>query len=289
MTLLVYPDGERLYAGVAAPEAARDLDPPLALPEALEGFLRAAAGRRDLRVRATDLRFRDGSLFVGSERLRLRPHAVNQVHHLVLGRARRVVRGDDLRRGLVLLGERVLVLRVEHDEVRAVVGERFASIDDDDILGRITRAAEAMGWLDLRVRFVATSERVTIVRATLGRSRVDVRPRDPFERGMEIGNSEIGARAFTLSPITWRGRCFNVSIGRPTLRLVHVGSQHRLVRDWRKEIATCLDRARPLIEAWSGSALFDAANDITSDAKARPLRVRLALEREAQRMIEAAR
>lgn len=289
MTFLVYPDGERASAAVAPPEAAHDLDPALALPEALERFLRAAAGRHELRVRARDLRFRDGTLLVGSERLRLRPHAVNQLHHRELVRGRGVASGDDLRRGLARLGERVLVLRVEDDEVRAILGARFTPIDDADILGRIARAAEAMNWRDLRVRFVATSERITVVRATLGRSRVDVRPGDPFERGMEIGNSEVGARAFTLSPITWRGRCFNVSIGRPTLRLVHVGSLHRLVRDWRKEVATCLDRARPLIEVWSASALFDAANDITSDAKARPLRARLALERRAQQMIEAGR
>ncbi len=283
-----WPDGERVSAAVAAPEVARELDPPIGLAEALAGFLRAAEGRRDLRARASELRFRDGGLLVGGERVELRPLAATQLQRLVLRRGRVVARGDDLRRGLKLLADHVLVLRLDQGEVRAIVGERFATIDDADMLARITRAASAMSWSDLRVRYLATNERITIVRATLGRSRMDVRPGDPFERGLEIRNSEVGARAFSLSPLTWRGRCFNVTLGQPTLRLVHVGARPRVLRDWRKELAICLDRARTMLDAWCRSAAFDAANAITSAARLRGLASRVAAERRAQRVVEDA-
>jgi hypothetical protein len=284
-----WPDGERLHAAVAPLEVARDHDPSLGLPEALAGFQRAAAGRRDLRLRAGDLRFRDGTLLAAGERLRLRPHAVRQLHHLVHGSGVRVRRGDDLRRGLALLGGRGLVLRVEDDQVRAIVGERFAPIDDTDILARITRAAEAMRWRDLRVRFIATSERATIVRATLGRSRVDLRAGDAWERGLELRNSEVGASAFSVVPLVFRAACWNYSIAsRPTLRLVHLGSAHRLVRDHRKDLAFALDRARPLLSAWSTSPIYDDANAITSAARDRSLRERVRMERRAQALVEDA-
>lgn len=286
-----YPDGEPLYAALTPPESARDFAPTLSLSDAAAAVLDAAAGRRDLRVRLGGLVVRDGLLVVGGERLRLRPRSVKQLHHrvrLVLGR--RVERGHDLRRGLALLRDRIVLLRVGGDEVRAVLGGHFTPMDDGDVLARIARAATAMDWCDLRVRFVATSDAITIVRATLGRSRVDLRTDDPFEAGVELQSSDVGRAALTLRAVTWRNVCFNWTRHRaPTLRLVHVGGAHRLDRDWRLVLAEVIRTSREMLDGWNSCPAFDAANDTSEAAKARSLAGRLAHERLAQRIVEDAR
>jgi hypothetical protein len=286
-----YPDGEPLCAALGASEAVRDLDPGLRLADAAAALLEAAAGRRDVAVRARDLDLAGGVLFLGGERLRLRPYAARQLHDRVAqALEHRVHRGDDARRGLALLGDRVLVLRVELDEVRAVLGGRFRALDDAEVITRIARAANAMGWSrDLLVRFLATSESRTVVRATLGRSRADVRPGDSFERGVEIANSEVGGGALRFTSITWRTRCFNFTRAmRPALRLLHVGPTHRIERDLRKDIAHVLHGARQLLDGWRTSAAFEEANAVSSAAKGRGLAVRLAEESRAQQVAEDA-
>lgn len=284
-----YPDGEPIWTAAGSPEEVRDLSPSLALHDAVAALQRAAAGRRDLRVRLRDLVVTGGTVHVGGERLRLRERPVKQLHHRaarVLGRG--VASGDDLRRGIALLGDRLVVLRVEDDVLRAVVGAHFSVMDDLDVLARIARAAAAMGWRDLRARFIATSEASTIVRATLARSRVDVLPGDAFEVGVEMANSEVGAGALALRSLTWRSKCWNYSLGPRSLRLPHVGGPHRLDRDLRKDLAHVVHEGRALLDAWRGSVAFDDANAVSSAAKDRRLACRLVEERRAQQVVEDA-
>src|SRR5690606_7156581 len=151
--------------------------------------------------------FRDGRVqFDGGEVLGLRPVAGRQLRRLAaraLGRP--VASGDDIRRALALRGDRRVLVRVEGDAVRAILGTNFTPLDDSDILGRLARAVAAVGWKrTLRVRFIAESEAITVVRATLATSRVELRGSDAFERGFEAMNSEVGAAAFSIRPIVFR-------------------------------------------------------------------------------------
>lgn len=185
-----------------------------------------------------------------------------------------------------------MLVRLDGREVRSVVGGRYAVLDDVPTFTRIARAIDSMGWRnDLVVRLVATTDATTVVRLTLRRSRVEIRPDDEFERGIEIANSETGRSALMLTPITFRLGCFNFSrSSRPTLRLVHAGAALRRVqRDLRKDIAQALDAARSLLDGWRSSPSFDAANAITDAAKSSgSLACRIAEERRAQRLVEDA-
>ena len=265
------------------------LRPPQSLAEVVESVLApAGALQRDVRVSAGALDVQDGHVIVGGEAFALRPGAARQLRALAGVAARSP--SVDLRGALTARGERAVLVRLDGREVRAVLGGGYVALDDLDVFSRIDRAIGAMGWRDdLVVRLVATTDATTIVRLTLLRSRVEVRPGDDFERGVEIANGECGRAAFTLTPIVWRAGCFNFarSTAGPTLRIVHAGAAlRRLERDLRKDIAHALDAARVLLDGWRTSPQYDAANAMTDAAKCRSLAVRIAEERRAQRIVE---
>ena len=290
-TFPTWPDGERLCAARTPAETVFEPDRPVTLAAVSERRLAGVSGRRDHRTRLEAIQVRDGELRVGVHLLRLRPRATAQLREIAaasLGRAPQS--GDELRRGLVLLGDRPVLVRVEDDDVRAVLSDRFVPIDDATLLPMLARAIEAMRWTrNLRARLVVCSESMTIVRLTLRTSRTLLFADDAFERGVQISNSETGACAFTLTPITWRSACWNYALARrPTLRLPHVGAPHRLHRDLRKDIALALHTGRAMLDAWRSSAMFERANMTNASARGRACRARLLLERQAQLLVEDA-
>jgi hypothetical protein len=191
-----------------------------------------------------------------------------------------------VRRALRAEGERLLLLRLDGEAVRAVLGTAFVRLDD--VFERVAGAVERIGWRDdLVVRFVATTASATVVRLTLRSSRLDVREGDIFERGIEIANGETGRHALTFTPLTWRARCFNFGLApRSVVRIVHVRcGALRLEYVLQDVLVEALDAAGALLEAWRSSPRFDDANDITSNAKLLSLGARRAEERRGQGVV----
>ncbi len=277
---------ERLWAATTPPDDVRDFREPLTLADALRGVLVPAfALRRDERVpaRALGLALVDGHLRLGGRAYALRRRAARQLAALAGGHVSPPQVADAVRRGLRALGERTVLVRLDGEDVRAVLTARFTALDDREVFMRIERAVAAMRWSRrLLVRFVGVSESITVLRATLATSRVEVRSGDVFERGVEIINGEVGVVALRFTPLTWRALCSNVLLARaPSLRVIHARSARPIERDLRKDLAHALHGARALIDAWRSSAHADAANAITLGAQARTLRGRLADERRA--------
>ncbi len=274
---------ERLWATGTPPEVVRDLAPvPLRL--GVERVLAPSwALRRDIRVPACRVEFRDGHVVVGGERFALRRRAARQLAGLVMDHRDRPVSAAAVRRGLRARGTRLLLVRLDGFEVRAILGAGFLPVDDEELFRRLAHAIDAMGWARrLVVRFIAMSEVVTVVRATLTSTRTNVFPSDAFERGIEIVNSEAGAYALRFTPAIWRVTCGNWALGtRPTWRLRHSGSMHRIERDLRKDVAGAIEAARYMLAAWRSSPSADRANELTDAAKDRALLGRLADERRA--------
>lgn len=280
---------ERASATRTAPEAVIELRPPRPLAEVVAGVLVPASTlRRDVEVAASALDVAEGHVRLGRAWHPLRPLAARQLRALAGVSAQSP--SVELRRALAARGSRRVLARLDGDVVRAMLGIGFVPLDDVVILSRIASAIESMGWRsDLVARLIATSDAITIVRLTLRRSRLEPRPGDAFERGIEITNSETGLAAFSLRPLVWRSGCFNFSIAaQPTLRLIHAGSAHRVERDLRKDLAHALDGARSLLGAWRASPAFDLANEISGAAKERSLAGRIAEERRAQQLVQDA-
>lgn len=184
--------GEREPASAArTPQSASSIFDRLdAWPRSSGAFWQpAGALRRDLRVAGGTLAVRDGRLTAGCETFALRPMAARQLQALVGVRAHSP--SAELRRALAARGDRVVLVRLDGCEVRAVLGAAFVPFDDLDVHTRIARAIGAMGWQrDLLVREIATTEATTLVRLTLRRShrgpprgRVRARRRDREQRG----------------------------------------------------------------------------------------------------------
>ncbi len=286
MTPSVLAQPERLWTALTPVEVVTEFHEPVALADAVRRLVEPASRlHRDVRVPASQIDVRDGLLRVEGACFPLRRAASAQLRVLAGVSAGSPSVASAVRRGLRARGARPLVVRLEADEVRAVVSARFVVLDDRELFERLASAIEAMGWHDdLVVRFVGMSDAMTIVRMTLRSARTEVRRGDAHEPGVEVLTGACGTCALRLTSPTWRATCSNFLLASaPTLRLAHAGSPHLFTRDWRKSLALALHAARALIAAWRSSAQAhaDAANALTLGAQARRLRGRLADERSA--------
>lgn len=279
----------RLWAAPDAADAwaapAVGLD-PLAALEALLASPRL--GRRDVLVRPTELLIERGGTVClpDGSRLRLRRRAGSQLARLAGGGlGRRPVSFPEVRSGLSRAHAAELRLRLERDEVRAVLTDQFAPLDDLVLFPRIARDIETMC---LEVPCVArawATGTVSVIRLTVPGARAFVRSHDALEPGIEIRNSEVGASALTISPLVYRLSCGNVAIASRSAgayRLRHAGRQEmrapgslvpaiaRAFAFAHEHVAEWLDAARRDLVApeWcERTAAYDLANDVTSHAQ----------------------
>ncbi|MGE0790081.1 MAG: DUF932 domain-containing protein [Sandaracinaceae bacterium] len=165
------------------------------------------------------------------------------------------------------------LLRLAGGEVRAVVSERYAAIDDELLLDVIGEVLDRAGYLaEACVRASAVGAH-TLLRITLPGESVAVKPGDVIEFGLDIGNSEVGLRSVQLTPITYRLICTNgmrAWRSEAAVRMRHVGDPKRLKEQLRDAVPVAFAEARGDIERWrrATEVLIDNALDEVESLRA---------------------
>jgi len=158
------------------------------------------------------------------------------------------------------------LFRLAGGEVRAVVSDRYAAIDDALLLDVVTEVLDRAGYLaETRVRASAVGAH-TLLRITLPAESVAVRKDDVIEYGLDIGNSEVGLRSVQVTPITYRLICTNgmrAWRSEAAVRMRHVGDPKRLQEQLRDAVPVAFAEARGDIERWRRATeiLIDSALD----------------------------
>lgn len=115
--------------------------------------------------------------------------------------------------GMQGMAETAGTLRLASGEARALLSDRYTALDNEHALETMRRSLRARGMLgDVRVKSLATG-RTFSMRMTLPGEAVTIdNPRqvgDVVETGLELLNGELGNRAISITPITWRLVCLN--------------------------------------------------------------------------------
>lgn len=157
-----------------------------------------------------------------------------------------------------------VLLRLAGGEVRAVVSDRYAALDDALVLDVVGEVLDRAGYLaECRVRASAVGAH-TLLRITLPAESIAVRQGDLIEWGLDIGNSEVGVRSVQVTPITYRLICTNgmrAWRSEAAMRMRHVGDPKRLREQLRDAVPVALAEARGDIERWrrASEVLVDEA------------------------------
>lgn len=145
------------------------------------------------------------------------------------------------------------LLRLAGGEVRAIVSDRYAAIDDALLLDVVEETLDRAGYLaETRVRASAVGSH-TLLRITLPAESVAVRKDDVIEYGLDIGNSEVGLRSVQITPITYRLICTNgmrAWRSEAAVRMRHVGDPKRLEEQLRDAIPVAFAEARGDLDRW---------------------------------------
>ncbi|MCC6874787.1 MAG: DUF932 domain-containing protein [Sandaracinaceae bacterium] len=158
------------------------------------------------------------------------------------------------------------LLRLAGGEIRAVVSDRYAAIDDElllDVVGEVLARAGYLSEACVRASAVGAH---TLLRVTLPGESVAVKPGDVIEHGLDIGNSEVGLRSVQVTPITYRLICTNgmrAWRSEAAVRMRHVGDPKRLKVQLRDAVPVAFAEARGDIERWrrATEVLIDNALD----------------------------
>ncbi len=150
-------------------------------------------------------------------------------------------------------------LRLRGEEVAAVVSDRYAPLDVEEL---VTCVRDALVRFDLlqgvRVRGVA-SGMVDNMRLILPSESVAVKVGDVSNVGIDISTSSFGRSAIHLSPMIWRLVCLNglrSSEKRGQLSFRHVGDKDRLRAGIAEAIPSALAHARGLMDQWKQAVTF---------------------------------
>jgi hypothetical protein len=165
------------------------------------------------------------------------------------------------------------LLRLAGGEVRALVGDRYAALDDERVLDEVAEVLDRAGYLDdARVRASAAGPH-TLLRITMPGEGVAVKPGDVIEWGLDIGNSEVGLRSVQVTPVTYRLVCTNGMRSwksEAAMRMRHVGDPKRLREQLRDAIPVAFAEARGDIDRWrrATEVLIDDALDEIENLRA---------------------
>jgi hypothetical protein len=162
------------------------------------------------------------------------------------------------------------LLRLADNEVRAIMSDRYAAIDDSFLLDVVDDVLSKSGFRDdALVRATSTGPH-TILRVTVPSAGVAVRKNDIIEYGLDIANSELGLRSVQVTPITHRLVCTNgmrAWRSDASLRMRHVGDPDRLRDQLRDAIPVAFAEARGDIARWKKATevlIDDALDEIES-------------------------
>jgi hypothetical protein len=145
-------------------------------------------------------------------------------------------------------------LRLANGEARALVSDRYAALDNHlilDVLDKTLRAAGLLG--EVRVRSVAVGPTLSL-RMTFPEHDAIVRSphvNDVVEVGLDLLNGEVGNRAISITPLTWRLVCLNGmrrADREMAQRLRHVGDPARIEEAFRDAVPVALAAGHGLRE-----------------------------------------
>jgi hypothetical protein len=150
-------------------------------------------------------------------------------------------------------------LRLRGEEVAAVVSDRYAPLDVEEL---VTCVRDALVRFDLlqgvRVRGVA-SGMVDNMRLILPSEEVALKPGDVSNVGLDISTSSFARSAIHISPMVWRLVCTNGLRSphrRGQLSFRHVGDKDRLRAGIAEAIPSALAHARGLMTQWQKAVTF---------------------------------
>ena len=161
-------------------------------------------------------------------------------------------------------------LRLRGEQVSAVVSDRYAPLDPEELLDCVRSALVKFDLLhDVRVRGVA-SGLVDNMRLILPSESVAVKVGDVSNVGLDITTSSFARSSVRLSPMTFRLVCLNgmrAGERRGELNFRHVGDTQRLRAGIAEAIPSALAHARGLMTQWQRSINFmveDVARQVES-------------------------
>jgi Domain of unknown function (DUF932) len=146
------------------------------------------------------------------------------------------------------------LLRLAGNEIRAVVSERYAAIDDAFLLEVVDDVFKSAGYRDDALVYAAATGPHTLLRITVPAFGVAVKRDDIIEWGLDIANSELGLHYVQVTPITHRLVCANgmrAWKSEANLRMRHVGDADRLRDQLRGAVPVAFAEARVTSRAGS--------------------------------------
>jgi hypothetical protein len=158
------------------------------------------------------------------------------------------------------------LLRLAGNEVRAIVSERYAALDDSFLLEVVDDVLAASEYRDDAVVRATSTGLHTVLRVTVPSAGVVVKKDDVIEWGLDIGNSELGLRSVQITPVTYRLVCTNgmrAWRSEASLRMRHSGDPARLRDQLRDAIPVAFAEARGDVARWQKATelLIDDALD----------------------------
>ncbi len=145
------------------------------------------------------------------------------------------------------------LVRTVGGEVRALLSDRYAPMDNEIVIETLDTALAAHGLRDdVRVRAVATGRSFGLRLTMPGEASVvrhDAKVGDVVETGLDLLNGEIGNRSASITPITYRLTCTNgmrSASREDARRFHHVGDPRRLEQAFRDAVPTVIARSRGL-------------------------------------------
>jgi hypothetical protein len=174
--------------------------------------------------------------------------------------------------GMRSIGDKQVTARLAGGQIRGIVSERYAPLDDPFVLEVLHDVLLAAGLLDtMRVRAVATGP-TTALRMTLPIEAKPVKVGDVVESGFDLLNGETGLRSLSISASTLVLSCLN-GARRPenTFAFRHTGDPKRIAEAFkdaipvvlagadtmRKQMATAVDRiVENILAEFDGLAAF---------------------------------
>jgi hypothetical protein len=150
-------------------------------------------------------------------------------------------------------------LRLRGEEVAAVVSDRYAPLDVEELVTCVRDALVRFDLLEgVRVRGVA-SGMVDNMRLILPGEEVALKPGDVSNVGLDISTSSFARSAIHVSPMVWRLVCTNGLRSphrRGQLSFRHVGDTARLRAGIAEAIPSALAHARGLMTQWQKAVTF---------------------------------
>ena len=172
------------------------------------------------------------------DELGLRGHAFGQLCGLVgAGRARPYLEQlpapialDALRWSLRDQGADGVTLRIAGDEVRAVVSDRYAPLDDRAAMGEVFRYLRDEGTLDDYEVCAMATGKITNLRV-VRRDPIDGPDGHGLQVGFDLRNSELGGASLLVRAVVYRIICTNGALAataKAETRWRHIGDPARM-------------------------------------------------------------